>query len=44
MFESLADCLEGVASDVVGLCEEVGEVYWAGGLVSRCYEWGILYG
>ena len=44
MFKILADCLEGVADDVLGLCNEVGEVYRAGGTVGRRYERGILYG
>ena len=44
MFKSLTDCLEGGADDVLGLYEEVGEVYRAGGTVGRCYEGGILYG
>jgi len=44
VFKPLADCLEGGADDVLGLCNEVGEVYGAGGTVGRRYEGGIMYG
>ena len=44
MFCSLADCLKGGTKDVLSSCEEVGEVYRAGGTVGRCNKGGILYG
>ena len=44
IFKPLADGLEGEANDVLSLCDEMGEVYGAGGIVGRLYEGGIVYG